>query len=166
MGDRTWVNLEVPVQFGQQIFALFHADLHANKKDDWKHHAMVVYTRVGPIATFEFEEVNYGDLPNLNHVIGLGIPYDISWGGGDEYGPGDSWTRFTPNGEVEIGTVYEEDKSIDVETVFNLLDKPDELRKMVTESYERVKYPGLNIGEQIEFGKIYKAKQLIKGQTL
>lgn len=146
MGDRTTVTLSFLES--QQDEALKHFDSEAN--ESWLDE---------PLAYHRFEEVNYGTLDFLDKLKAAGIAYESEWDRGSEYGPGIKSVRFTADGEVVQKEVYNSECSIDVHDLMALLDKPEELKDLITSTHEAVSV--LPWENQEEYGKLYRAKQLI-----
>lgn len=146
MGDRTTVTLSFLES--QQDEALKHFDFEADEA--W---------RDEPFVYHQFEEVNYGTLDFLDKLKASGIAYESEWDRGSEYGPGVKSVRFTADGDVVEKEVYQSECSIDVRDLMALLDKPEELKALITTTHKAVSL--LSWENQEEYGKLYRAKQLI-----
>lgn len=146
MGDRTTVTLSFLES--QQDEALKHFDSVAS--DAWLNE---------PLAYHQFEDVNYGELDFLDKLKAAGIAYESEWDRGSDYGPGVQSVRFTPDGDAIQKSVYHDECSIDVHDLMALLDKPEELKKLITATHEGVSV--LSWENQEQYGKLYRAKQLI-----
>ena len=146
MGDRTTVTLSFLES--QQDEALKHFD--AEEADAWLQE---------PLAYHQFEEVNYGELEFLDKLKAAGIAYESEWDRGSDYGPGVQSVRFTADGEVIEKSVFNDECSIDVHDLMALLDKPEELKDLITSTHKAVSV--LPWENQEEYGKLYRAKQLI-----
>lgn len=146
MGDRTTVTLSFLES--QQDEALKHFDSVADEA--WLDE---------PFAYHRFEEVNYGTLNFLDKLKAAGIAYESEWDRGSEYGPGVKSVRFTADGDVIEKEIYNSECSIDVHDLMALLDKPEELKDLITYTHEAVSV--LPWENQEEYGKLYRAKMLI-----
>lgn len=146
MGDRTTVTLSFLES--QEKKALQHFDYEASEA--WWDE---------PFAYHRFEEVNYGRLDFLDKLKAAGIAYESEWDRGSEYGPGIKSVRFTADGEVIQKEIYNSECSIDVHDLMALLNKPEELKGLITSTHEAVSV--LPWENQEEYGKLYRAKQLI-----
>lgn len=146
MGDRTTVTLSFLES--QQDEALKHFSFVADEA--WCDE---------PFAYHRFEEVNYGTLDFLDKLKASGIAYESEWDRGSEYGPGVKSVRFTPDGDVVEKEVYNSECSIDVHDLMALLNKPEELKDLITSTHQAVSV--LPWENQEEYGKLYRAKQLI-----
>lgn len=147
MGDRTTVYLRV--LNSQSVEAQEYFTLEDIGSD------------IGVTTTeFIFEDVNYGDLPFREALKKAGIAYDSSWSRGDDYGPGTESLRFDAEGNPFTSTVYESGINPELSDLMALIDKPDELRTFLLEHQADVAdRPWEN---QEEYGKIYRATQLIQ----
>lgn len=146
MGDRTDVTLSFLES--QQKEAVKHFDFAAS--DTWLDE---------PIAYFRFEDVNYGELDFLYKLKAAGIAYESEWNRGSEYGPGVQSVRFTADGDVIEKSVYNDECCINVHDLMALLDKPEEVKELITITHQAVSV--LSWVNQEQYGKIYQAKQLI-----
>ena len=146
MGDRTTVTLTILKS--QQDEALKHFDFVADEA--WLDE---------PLAYHQFYEVNYGTLDFLDKLKAAGIAYESEWDHGSEYGPGVKSVRFTADGDVVEKEVYNSECSIDVHDLMALLDKPKKLKDLIKSTHQAVSV--LPWENQEEYGKIYRAKQLI-----
>lgn len=147
MGDRTTVTLSFLES--QQDEALKHFDYEI-AEEAWCDE---------PLAYHRFDEVNYGTLHFLDKLKAAGIAYESEWEKGDQYGPGVKSVRFTADGEVIEKEVYNSECSIDVHDLLALLDKPEELKDLITSTHKAVSV--LPWENQEEYGKLYRAKMLI-----
>lgn len=146
MGDRTTVTLSFLES--QQDEALKHFDCDA--EEAWCDE---------PFAYHRFEEVNYGTLRFIDKLKAAGIAYESEWDGGYEYGPGIKSVRFTADGDVVEKEIYNSECSIDVHDLMALLDKPEELKELITSTHQAISV--LSWDNQEEYGKLYRAKMLI-----
>lgn len=150
MGDRCCVTLTVLSEHAQRTAEIFGNDASETSVGD----QLTIYT---------FEEVNYGNLEFLDRLTAAGIAWNSYWCGGDEYGPGTKYLRFTEHGEaVELETYYEALGHIEALTLSDILDRAtsvDQVRLAVAEYF--AKQNPLPWTDQLEFGKRYLASQLI-----
>ncbi len=148
MGDRTSVTLSVLKE--QYIeAACFFGDFEPDH---------IASDDVG-FSHVSFYEVNYGDLPFLDDLQMAGIAFDSHWDPGSEYGSGTEYCRFLSDGTVWRTSVSDAYVNPDLGKCMDLLDKPDELKTYITNHYNEVTPPSWD--HQIEYGKLYKAYQLI-----
>lgn len=112
------------------------------------------------LITLEYEEVNYGDLDFLYCLKDNGIPYDSRWSDGDNYGPGTTYLRFTPEGEAVEMTVPDDQKNPPLSKLIDLISNPQALISYVVEFHKSV--TPLPWDNQQEYAKVYLTKQLLK----
>lgn len=110
-----------------------------------------------------FHDVNYGDLNRgskwLDKLMHEGIAFDSRWDSGSEYGPGCEYGRFTEEGESVRLEINDSDVNPDLGRLIELIDNHQALKAFIQEhAAERTPLPWNN---QEEFGKLYRAKQLI-----
>lgn len=149
MGDRTHVNIQIPKECLETAIGCLPGF-------DYK-------TEMGDSILLEFLEVNYGEIKEFTNLIALGIPCDYEWGSGSEYGSGRKYLRFTPEGEIQLVEYYDKYYNPSLHCLMNLIDKPEELVKYIKKHKERV--TPLPWDNQVEYGKIYRARQLILANT-
>lgn len=152
MGDRTSVILTVLATQAEQ--AKQYMDYQANTTGS---------SDTGLCTYFYFEEVNYGSLGFLDVLQAAGIAYISEWGDGSEYGSGAVSCRFTAEGEVVIKEIYDSAINPDIGNLLELIDQPDALRAYIL--HHRELRTVLPWGNQEEYGKIYRAKQLIENPS-
>lgn len=156
MGDRCYVELTVLTEHLPQV-------LKITQDEDY-----------GPCETREeddatvlcFEEVNYGTLPWLGQLTNLGIAWDSRWHGGDEYGPGQKYLRFAPDGTIQtVEFADSEMGNIPTDTLLDFINLPDNtvdsIRTYVIDhmrSHDPLPWEG-----QVENGKRYLTLKLIGG---
>lgn len=148
MGDRTFVFLTVPIECRELAETVFDKD---TIDEDWEVNGDLVYCG--------FNDVNYGDLGFLCDLADLGIPYESTWERGSEYGPGTEFGRFTPEGEYVTLTVYDSQASPDVTSLMSRIDRPNDLVQYIKDYVKEI--TPLPWDNQVEYGKIYRTKQLI-----
>jgi len=143
MGDRCYVELTVLTVHLPQVKKLagdYHAGLERTEDD---------------CSVLGYDEVNYGSLPWLGNLTQAGIAWDSRWHGGDEYGPGQKYLRFAPDGTIQtVEYADTELGTIPTDTLLDFINLPgttvDTIRTYVIEG-------------QIENGKRYLTLKLIGG---
>lgn len=115
----------------------------------------------GSLTFFLFSEVNYGNLWNLPELQSRGIPYTSKWEAGAYYGPGEETCRFTPEGDKIVKKIYDSDLSIPLRILQELLHDPTAMNQLITKGLQDIFV--LPWDKQVEYGRIYRAKQLITG---
>jgi hypothetical protein len=147
MGDRTSVTLTVLADRAAEALFLI------GEEPDYNHGEGKGF------AVFEFSEVNYGNLQNLDKLKAHGIAFDSDWDSGSEYGPGTHWCRFTRDGSVRENEISNEYKNPPLEELMRRLDDTDALIGYITAYHLDVTPPAWD--HQNEFGAIYRTKNLI-----
>lgn len=162
MGDRTHVTLTLTRKHYEQIKDEdWFDDEFYNEIDSGK---LVHSTQAEDVLVIiEYEEVNFGELDFLENLQALGIAYDSEWGSGDSYRAGCETCRFTENGEAQVIHLFEGQENPPIEELRSRLAKPIQLVEYIKQ-YERERTP-LPWDNQIEYGKRYQAKQLLKTET-
>ena len=155
MGDRTYVTLTVLKTHAQRV-----AEIYDTKPSG----ASLCAPHHPSLAHFVFDEVNYGELHDLDELQVEGIAFDSSWERGYEYGPGVDSCRFTETGECIRKTVYDGDDLIAVQTLQQLLDQPDPealaaVRVLVQEILDDTAI--LPWKNQATYGQLYRTRRLI-----
>lgn len=112
------------------------------------------------LTALVFHEVGYGELPFLGKLQAAGIAYDSSWSAGSEYTPGTKYLRFTPEGTVISREIYDDQVNPNLDELLKRIDKPAELKAYLLAHADHVSVEEL-LEEQIEFGKRYRATNLI-----
>ena len=158
MGDRTYVCLYVPAELFEQAkeIAIKH-DGEPIEED----------TLNDEVHYMGFEEVNYGELGCIKELQSAGIPYDMYWDKGSEYGEGVEYCRFTENGDLTLKDIYENDSYIHpsvLEKVIKEHNSLDAVKDFLKRHTEAVNPPSWD--NQVEYGKMYRAKQLISPNQL
>lgn len=111
------------------------------------------------VTSFEFDEVNYGELPFLTTLILAGIPFDSDWGAGSEYGSGTNSCRFTAEGVAQVKELYDSDSAIELEELMERIEHPEVLKQYIL---DRVKSREvLPWKDQAANQKIYRTTKLI-----
>lgn len=157
MGDRTYVTLYVPAELFEKAkeIAIMHdgEPCEGNSFNDEIHY-------------MGFEEVNYGELDCIEELQSAGIPYDMEWAKGSEYDEGVRYCRFTENGDLTLKEVYENDSYIHPSVLKKVIEEHnslDAVKDFLKQHIESVKPPSWD--NQVEYGKIYRTKQLIAGNA-
>lgn len=148
MGDRTYVCLTVLSHFHDQVLHVFKDNLNESN---------ITYGK--EFSHFDFYDVNYGELPHLDELQDLGIAFDSEWEAGSEYGPGITFCRFTPEGDIQLHSMENEAKNPSMEALIARIDDPEDLRQYILE-HKKLVTP-LSWNKQVEYGQLYRAKQLI-----
>ena len=148
MGDRTSVTLSIPTVLIETALPFLD-----NYQDE---------SNSETLSYFTYYEVNYGELDFLCHLIAAGIPFDSEWCAGSEYGAGCKSCRFTPEGEEIINEIYDDGRNPCHTSLMALIDNPSALRAYILAHDERIKV--LPWDNQVEYGKLYRTKQLINPQ--
>jgi hypothetical protein len=153
MGDRTWVRLTIAKEHLDQLQVL-DPDLPESTEDGFVHNKSV------ELLTFQFVEVNYGELGCEEKLQDAGIPYDKEWGSGGEYNAGETYFRITPSLEGDEFTLYEGQNGLDMDELIARLEDHDALKAYITERKARITY--ITIDEkQMELHRLYRAAKLI-----
>ena len=149
MGDRTWVEIVVLNETLPLVEKILPEDAEINTSST--------------LSSFYFDEVNNGCIEEQDQLTEAGIPYNYEWGTGDNYNPGSKYIRFTSERELEHIEYYENDINPPLEKLLELVSTPKELAEYVQQySDERTPLPWDN---QVEYGKIYRTRQLILANT-
>lgn len=122
---------------------------------------LTIYEEGNPtvVTSFEFEEINYGELPFLNSLILAGIPFDSNWGDGSEYGAGTTSCRFTAEGVAQVKELYDSDASIELVELMERIEHPELLKQYIQ---DRVKSREvLPWKDQAANQKLYRTTKLI-----
>ena len=145
MGDRTYVTLTIPSALADLALPLLDAYDDSGEDSGNRY--------------FTFLAVNYGELDFLPQLMEAGIPFNSEWASGNEYGAGCKSCRFTPEGELIIKEIYDEGINPCHTSLMSLIDSPSALRAYILAHDERI--TALPWDNQVEYGKLYRAKQLI-----
>lgn len=149
MGDRTWVEIVVINETLDQVKSILPDDAEVT---------------IGEYFTaFYFREVNQGCIDEQDELTNVGIPYNYEWGNGDNYDAGSKYIRFTPDGQLVHIEYYESEINPPLEKLLELVSTPKELAEFV-QQYANEKTP-LPWDNQVEYGKIYRTRQLILANT-
>ena len=151
MGDRTWVAITVLKESLDQVKEIF-SDFYD-----------IEIVEGDYLASLHFDEVNNGHIEEQDDLTEKGIPYNYEWGIGDNYDPGIKYICFTPEGDVIHIEYYDSEVNPPLEKLTELLNEPEELVEFIRKFIEeRTPLPWDN---QVEYGKIYRARQLILANT-
>jgi hypothetical protein len=150
MGDRTSVFLDVLIPQADAAKELFEFEPDS------------AYQNGEQFIEFQFDEINHGTLDFLPKLREAGIAFDSSWAAGSEYGPGTTFCRFTPDGEVIQFDRYDSELNPDMNCLMRLIDNPVALRNAILEHHKET--TPLPWDNQEEYGKLYRTKQLINPQ--
>jgi len=120
MGDRTYVTLTVRLVDRDKTMKIA-------TKDGWTPAEHDMFPENSMFIDIGFEDVNYGELPFLYKLEEAGIPYDSSWAKGDNYDEGTYYSRYTDDGQLLSVELNEEDYSIPIRTLVDLLPDYNEL---------------------------------------
>lgn len=114
------------------------------------------------VAQFSFDEVNYGELHDLDVLEEQGIPYTVDWGTGNDFSQGSQSLRFDDKGNKIKITYYEEDLSIPYLELVKILKgkKPLTVIKEKVNEMQRISTP-LPWEDQEQNSKIYRTRKLI-----
>jgi len=154
MGDRTTVTLDIR-----------KTDFERIKGEPWFEHGEdeEEYAQ-GDIVLVSIihHEVNYGELPFLEHLAERGIPYDVRWEAGGGYTAGYGFLRFTPEGKAKLIEYNDEDENPPFHRLLFLShDLPDThpLRQYLLQWQEDHVPDGWENQEQ--YGELYRTLQLL-----
>lgn len=157
MGDRTYVCLYVPAELFEQAKEI------AIKHDGEPSEEIILNDKVHYMG---FEEVNYGELDCIKELQSAGIPYDMEWAEGSRYEEGVQYCRFTETGDLTLKTVSRTDYYIQLSVLGKVIEEHnslDAVKDFLKWRNEAVNPPSWD--NQVEYGKIYRTKQLIAGNT-
>lgn len=155
MGDRTYVTLTVPAVHADEVAGIYNA------VPVIPHGTANVSEQGLDLVFFEFEDVNYGDLHDLDKLEKLGIAYDSDWSQGDEYDEGCNYLRFDSEGNSVKKEIYEGDDSIFLNRLLPLLDDPERMKEVVI-AVDKSLYV-MPWDHQVKNGKIARLKHIVTG---
>ena len=148
MGDRTSVTLTFLSVHREKVMALPNFDVcNEDTVEDW-------------CTSYQYDEVNYGNLTFLNELRDAGIAYDSSWENGDGYSSGTQSCRFTPEGVCIEKELYDTSINPSMDALMERIDSPNKLRGYILEHHEMFKVLPLD-PEQEAYGKLYLTHKLI-----
>ena len=151
MGDRTYVSLYVPIELAEEARNIIDKSEEGPAADEGE---------ARELAFFGFEQVNYGELHFLPDLKEAGIAYDGEWQAGSDYGSGVESLRFTSEGEAKVITVYDQDKGIAIQALLDIQDNHEALKQLIQKEAEgKIPLPWDN---QVQYGKVYRLRQLIE----
>lgn len=149
MGDRTWVEIVVLNETRSLVEEILPDATEINISLEF--------------SSFYFDEVNDGYIEEQDQLTERGIPYNYAWGRGSNYDSGTMYIRFTHEGNLQCIKYYDNEFNPPLEKLLKLVSKPKELAKFV-QQYANEKTP-LPWNNQVEYGKIYRTRQLILANT-
>lgn len=154
MSDSTIVDLYV-----LKLHEEFIRELYANR-DPFEDHFFNPNDDL--VTQFTFDDVNFGELDDLDILEEQGIPYTVDWGNGDEYSRGSSSLRFDDNGNKISTTYYVEELSIPCLELVKILKSADPLTtiKERVNEMQRISTP-LPWEDQDQNSKIYLTRKLL-----
>lgn len=151
MGDHTWVVITVLKESLDQVKEIF-SDFYD-----------IEIVEGDYLAYLHFGEVNNGYVEEQDDLTENGIPYNCKWGIGYNCNPGLKYIRFTPEGDVIHIEYYDNESNPPLKKLSELLDTPEELVEYIR-TFIKEKTP-LPWDNQVEYGKRYKAMQLLLQNT-
>ena len=154
MSDSTTVDLyvlKIHEEFVRELYANYNPceDLFFNHNDEI-------------VAQFSFDEVNYGELYDLDILEEKGISYTVDWGMGYEVSRGSMSLRFDDNGNKIKDSYYIEELSIPYLELVKILksNKPLTTIKERVNEMQRISTT-LPWEDQEENSKIYLTRKLL-----
>lgn len=161
MGDRTYVVLTIPKEHKKLATKVIQQAGWDICNDE---------TSCPETCAWGYDEVNYGELPFLDQLQNQGIAYVSSWSKGDEYGEGEAVLRFTDTGEFILKERYESDALIhysEIDRITMESYSTDEFARRVKSLAKQKKenFTDLPWDNQVEYGKLYRARRLIEGHN-
>lgn len=114
------------------------------------------------IVQFSFEEVNYGELHDLDILEEKGISYTVDWGVGDEFCQGSKSLRFDAKGNKVKSIYYEDEMNIPYLELVKILksNKPLTTIKERVNKMQRI-ITTLPWEDQEQNSKIYLTRKLL-----
>lgn len=153
MGDRTYVYLTVPEVHFDYVCDVYKYDIDPNYSTT---------TVANSLVSFEFEEINYGELHDLHKLIEAGIAFTSAWCRGDEYGEGEHSVRFTPEGEKVETNYFEAELCINYHDLKAMFKTGEPLFHIETRLNSMAKQCELLPWDnQVEYGKLYLTRKLL-----
>jgi hypothetical protein len=134
MGDRTSVTITVRKKDYERLLAK-EGESEANLREAIG--ADTIDDDDGEWVVFQGYEINYADWNELQDILKENlIPYDKTWGTGDNYSAGESYARLIDGKMQELE--FQEDEMRLVEFLKDLKDLPAEkIKEKVLEEYKR-----------------------------
>ena len=149
MGDRTSVTLTVLRSQAAKAQELFSEDYASDEDVSGD---LLLYS-------WEFEDVNYGELQFLDLLEAAGIAYDSDWSNGSEYESGCASCRFTPEGKAIEKHLYGDNDNLPLYVLKQLMDDPVALRQRIVDLIEE--HTVLSWDDQETYGARYRMRQLL-----
>lgn len=114
------------------------------------------------VALFSFEDINYGELHDLDILEEEGISYTIDWGIGDSFSQGSKSLRFDDKGNKIKSTYFEDELSIPYLELVKILKSAEPLTVIKEKVAEMESISTLLPWEdQDQNAKIYRTRKLI-----
>ena len=149
MGDYTWVEIIVLNESAPLVKEILTDYVEIDESPS--------------LTSFFFHEVNNGCVEEQDQLTNLGIAYNYKWGKGDNYDSGSKYIRFTPKGDLQHIEYYANELNPPLEKLLELVDQPEKMAQYVRQySAEKTPLPWDN---QVEYGKIYRTRQLLLANT-
>lgn len=155
MGDRTYVILTVPAVHAGEVAGIY------NEVSIIPHGTAMVSEQGLDLVFFEFEDVNYGELDDLDKLEKLGIAFDSDWSQGDEYDEGCTYMRFDSEGNPVRKEIYQGDDAISMNRLLPLFDDHHKLRELIKSVNDSLHV--IPWDDQVENGKIARLKHIVLG---
>ncbi len=115
------------------------------------------------IVALYYYDVNYASIDALDEFLAEGIAYDFDWDQGSDFTQGESHLRFTAEGEAVFTSDSPENPSgylTSIEKALNSLTSVNEVRACLVQI--KAKHVPLPWDNQVEYGKVYRARKLIQ----
>ncbi|WP_027854419.1 hypothetical protein [Marinobacterium litorale] len=155
MGDRTWVQLNFPAVCKERVKEIDPSLLTDAEEED-----EMINSEGVTVLLLEYSEVNYGCLDIEEDFQAAGIPYDRSWGRGDDYNAGAECFRLNPDGTTRLRHVTEDDNKLNIEFLLSNIENHSELKSHILKAQDELHCPPFT-KEQIDLHKNWKAIKLL-----
>ena len=148
MGDRCDVYIQIPAEYKDQVTHILDPTQH------WE--------TVHGLAEFCIPEVNYANIEAETQALTReGIPHSWYWTPGGGYDSGKGYVRFTAEGEVIYHDYSDPDVNPCIDHVIKLLETKTSEEVLEYLREYKAKYSPQSWDNQVEYGKVYKLKQLV-----
>lgn len=148
MGDRCDVYITIPEEYHGKV------DHILAPTDHW--------VTVHGLAEYLMVEVNYANIEaETQALIREGIPHSWYWTAGGDYDSGKGYVRFTPEGEVIYFDYDDPQTNPNVDEVIKLVETKTSEEVLEYLRKYKAKYSPQSWDNQVEYGKVYKLKQLV-----